>query len=151
MLKLRETWDHAAFGIKASASQILSHTYTNLDYPVVAHYFGASALGVYRLAYEVVEPGPSNVVVDIAFPTFAKLRHDRPKLVAQFVSFTRMNLVTVMLYSAIVFVACEEVITRFEVRAGAGRLGAGAARGRGAALAVVRAAAAARRHLPSGR
>ncbi len=116
VLKLRETWDHAAFGIKASASQILFFTYTNLDYPVVAHYFGASALGVYRLAYEVVlEPVRmiSNVVVDIAFPTFAKLRHDRPKLIAQFVSFTRMNLVTVMLYSAIVFVACEEVITVF--------------------------------------
>lgn len=116
VLKLRETWDHAAFGIKASASQILFYTYTNLDYPVVAHYFGASALGVYRLAYEVVlEPVRmiSNVVVDIAFPTFAKLRHDRPKLIAQFVSFTRMNLVTVMLYSAIVFVACEEVITVF--------------------------------------
>ena len=116
VLKLRETWDHAVFGMKASASQILFSFYTNADYLVMGYYFDKTAVGIYRLAYEVVlEPVRmiSNVVVDIAFPTFAKLRNDRPRLIAQFVSFTRMNLLTVMLYSAIVFVAAEEVVTVF--------------------------------------
>ncbi|MBK9032837.1 MAG: oligosaccharide flippase family protein [Myxococcales bacterium] len=116
VLKLRATWDHAAFGMKASASQILFSMYSNADYLIVGVYFSKTAVGIYRLAYEVVlEPVRmiSNVVVDIAFPAFAKLRHDRPKLIAQFVSFTRMNLVTVMLYSAVVFVAAEEVVTLF--------------------------------------
>ena len=116
VLKLRETWDHAAFGMKASASQILFSIYTNADYMVVGLYFDKASVGIYRLAYEVVlEPVRmiSNVVVDIAFPTFAKLRHDRPRLIAQFISFTRLNLVTVMIYSAVVFVAAEEVVTLF--------------------------------------
>ncbi|MEZ4402811.1 MAG: oligosaccharide flippase family protein [Kofleriaceae bacterium] len=116
VLKLRETWDHASFGLKASASQILFSIYTNADYLVIGYYFDKTSVGIYRLAYEIVlEPVRmiSNVVVDIAFPTFAKLRLHRAQLIAQFVSFTRLNLVTVMLYSAIVLVAAEEVVALF--------------------------------------
>jgi O-antigen/teichoic acid export membrane protein len=114
VLKLRKTWGHAAFGMKASASQILFYFYTSVDYPIVGYYFGDDALAVYRLAYEIVlEPVRiiSNTVVDVAFPAFAKLRNDRPRLIAQFVSFVRMNLVTVMLYAAILLVATDEVVT----------------------------------------
>jgi hypothetical protein len=52
----------------------------------------------------------SNVVVDIAFPAFAKIQHARDRLIAQLVSFTRLNLITVMTYSAVVFVAAEDVV-----------------------------------------
>ena len=52
----------------------------------------------------------SAVIVDVAFPTFARLRHERERLIGQLVSFTRLNLITVMLYSAIVFVAAPDVI-----------------------------------------
>jgi len=94
-------------------SQILFYFYTNVDYPIVGYYFGADALGIYRLAYEVVlEPVRmiSNVIVDIAFPAFARLRHSTDQLIAQFVSFTRLNLITVMTYSAIVLVAADDVL-----------------------------------------
>jgi O-antigen/teichoic acid export membrane protein len=113
VFKFNEAREYVTFGMKTSASQILFYFYTNVDYPIVGYYFGDSALGLYRLAYEVaLEPVRiiSNVVVDVAFPTFAKLRLDRDRLVSQFVSFTRLNLITVMAFAAIVFVAAEDVL-----------------------------------------
>ncbi|HEY4242390.1 MAG TPA: lipopolysaccharide biosynthesis protein [Kofleriaceae bacterium] len=116
--KLRFAWagarDYVTFGAKTSGSQILFYFYTNIDYAIVGYYFGATALGIYRMAYEIVlEPVRmiSNVVVDVAFPAFAKLRHMRDKVIEQFVSFVRLNLVTVMTYSAIVFVSAADVVT----------------------------------------
>ena len=116
VLKLRATWDYVTFGLKASASQILFSLYTNADYWVVGYFYSPTAVGIYRLAFEIVlEPVKmiSNVVVDIAFPTFARLRHHRDQLIAQFISFTRLNLVTVMIYAAVVFVLAEEIVTLF--------------------------------------
>jgi O-antigen/teichoic acid export membrane protein len=112
-LKFREAKAHLLFGMRTSGSQVLFHTYTNLDYPVVGYYFGDYWLGIYRLAYEVVlEPVRiiSAVVVDIAFPAFAKLRHKPQRLVQQLISFTRLNLITVMMYSAVVLVAADELL-----------------------------------------
>jgi O-antigen/teichoic acid export membrane protein len=116
VLKLKKAWSYATFGIKTSGSQILFYFYTNVDYPIVGYYFGDAALGIYRLAYEIVlEPVRviSYVVVDIAFPVFARLRHARDKMITQFISLTRLNLVTVTLYSAIVFVTAGDLATLF--------------------------------------
>ena len=116
ILRFRDAKEYVTFGLKSSGSQILFHLYTNVDYPIVGFFFGEAALGAYRLAYEVVlEPVRmiSNVVVDIAFPTFAKLQHARDRLIAQLVSFTKLNLITVMMYSAVVFVAAEDVLALF--------------------------------------
>ncbi len=113
MFNLREARDYVTFGLRSSGSQILFYIYTNVDYPIVGYYFGNTALGLYRLAYEVVlEPVRiiSNVVVDAAFPTFARLRQSADAVMKQFVSFTRLNLITVMSFSAVVFVAAPEVI-----------------------------------------
>jgi len=111
---LRDAREYISFGLKASGSQILFYFYTNVDYPIVGYFFGDVALGLYRLAYEIVlEPVRiiSNVVVDVAFPAFAKLRHAPERLSAQLVSFTKLNLIAVMLFSAVVFVAATELIT----------------------------------------
>ncbi len=113
VLRLRKAWDYASFGAKTAGSQILFYFYTNIDYPIVGAYFGNAALGIYRIAYEIaLEPVRviSAVVVDIAFPTFSKLRHTKDKLMGQFVSFVRLNLVTVMLYAAVVFVIADDLI-----------------------------------------
>jgi O-antigen/teichoic acid export membrane protein len=105
--------EYVRFGLRTSGSQILFYFYTNVDYPIVGFFFGDKALGLYRFAYELVlEPVRiiSNVVVDIAFPAFARLRHSKDQLVAQFVSFSKLNLITVMLYAAVMFVAAPDVI-----------------------------------------
>lgn len=113
VLKLRQAWDYAAFGAKSAGSQILFYFYTNIDYPIVGYYFGEKALGVYKLAYEIaLEPVRviSQVVIDVAFPTFARLRHTKDRLIAQFISFTRLNLVTVMTFAAVVFVIADDLL-----------------------------------------
>ena len=105
--------EYVTFGLNQSASQILLYFYTNIHIPIVGYFFGVTAAGLYGIANEIVlEPIRiiSAVIIDIAFPLFAKLRHARDKLIAQLVSFTRLNLITVMLYSTIVFVAAPDVI-----------------------------------------
>jgi O-antigen/teichoic acid export membrane protein len=54
VLKLRATWDYVTFGLKASASQILFSLYTNADYWVVGYFYSPTAVGIYRLAFEIV-------------------------------------------------------------------------------------------------
>lgn len=114
VMRLGDAREYIRFGLKTSGSQILFYFYTNVDYPIVGAFFGPTALGIYRAAYEIVlEPVRviSYVVVDVAFPAFAKLRHSRERLIAQLVSFTKLNLITVMTYSAIVFAAAPEVVS----------------------------------------
>jgi O-antigen/teichoic acid export membrane protein len=113
LFNLSEAREYIAFGLRTSGSQILFYFYTNIDYPIVGFFFGKAALGLYKIAYEVVlEPVRiiSNVVVDAAFPTFARLRHSKDLLVERFVSLTKLNLITVMSYAAIVLVAAPEVL-----------------------------------------
>jgi O-antigen/teichoic acid export membrane protein len=116
IFRFRAAKEYVTFGLKSSGSQILYYFYTNIDYPIVGFFFGEHALGAYRLAYEVVlEPVRmiSNVVVDIAFPAFARLQHSKEQLIAQLVSFTKLNLITVLMYSAVVFVAADDVLALF--------------------------------------
>jgi O-antigen/teichoic acid export membrane protein len=113
VLRLVAARDHVAFGLRASGSQLLFHFYTNIDYPIVGSCFGKPALGLYKLAYDVVlEPVRtiSAVVATIAFPLFARLRHDRDRLIAQLVSLTRLNLVTVLTYAAVVGIGAEDLL-----------------------------------------
>jgi len=113
LFRLEEARDYVRFGLKTSGSQIMFYFYTNIDYPIVGYYFGDVALGLYRLAYDfVLEPVRilSNIVVDIAFPAFARLRHSRADLIAQFISFTKLNLVIVMTYSVIVMILAPELV-----------------------------------------
>ncbi len=53
------------------------------------------------------------MVQDVAFPTFSRLRHTRAALITQFISLTRLNLVTVMTYAAIVFVTADDLLVAF--------------------------------------
>ncbi len=113
VLHVREALDWFAFGMKTSASKILFQLYTNADYQVVAYYFGATANGYYRLAYDIVlEPCRviSDVIIAIAFPTFSKLKHAKDKLVDQFIVFTRMNLVVMIGFLGVVFIAIEDIL-----------------------------------------
>ncbi len=113
VFKLRQTWELVTFGARSAGSQILMQVYTNVDYPIVGAFFGNAALGMYRMAYELVlEPVKtiSRVIQDIAFPTFARLRHEPDRLIEQFIALTRLNLVTVLAFSAVVFVAADDIV-----------------------------------------
>ena len=112
----REVWPYVRFGMRTAASQILYQLYTNVDYPIVLYYFGERANGIYALAYFIVlEPVKTiaNVVIDVAFPTFARLRGDRPALVAQFLQFTRLNLIAVLPFVVLILLVIPEFLTVF--------------------------------------
>lgn len=112
----REVIDYVRFGMRTAASQILYQLYTNLDYAVVLYFFGDQANGIYALAYFIVlEPVKTiaNVVIDVAFPTFARLRNDRAGLVAQLVKFTRLNLVAVLPFVVLILLVIPEFLHVF--------------------------------------
>ncbi len=117
-----EGWDWAKFGLKTSAHKILFRLYSVIDKQVVGFYFSDEALAVYGIAYLVVlEPALviSEIIVNVAFPTFAKLKHSTEKLYEQLVSFCKMNLVVMLLFIGIIFVGAEEILSIFDMRKGA--------------------------------
>jgi teichuronic acid exporter len=101
------------YGLRSAASQVLYYTYTNLDYPIVAYYFGAVANGIYSLAYWIVLEAVktiANVVIDVALPTFARLRNDHDGLVAQFIRLTRLNLIAVLPFVVLILLIVPEFL-----------------------------------------
>lgn len=116
ILRLREASSWAWFGLKSSSSQILFFLYTNVDYQVVGYFFGAEANGFYRLAYDIVlEPCRilANIVVQVAFPAYSRLKSYRKELIDQFVALTRLNLIVILGFLLIVVVASHELIASF--------------------------------------
>ena len=109
----REVFDYLRFGLRTAASQILFRLYTSVDVPIVLYAFGEQAAGIYSAAlFIVLEPVKtiSNVVIDVAFPTFARLRDDARGLVAQFIQFTRLNLIAVLPFVVLILLVIPEFL-----------------------------------------
>ncbi|MFN0247499.1 MAG: oligosaccharide flippase family protein [Kofleriaceae bacterium] len=116
VFKPREVMDYAKFGLRTAASQLLFRLYTSVDQPIIHYSFGEHAAGIYYLAlYIVLEPVKtiSNVVIDVAFPAFARLRADREGLILQFLAFTRLNLLAVLPFLVVVWLAIPEILRLF--------------------------------------
>lgn len=112
----RETRAWATFSIKASASDVLFHVYTNVDYQVVGYTFGAVANGFYKLASEIVL-APVKMITEAfntaAFPAYARVKRHKDKLAELLISFTRMNLVIMLGILGAVFTTAEDLIAVF--------------------------------------
>ncbi|HUH02512.1 MAG TPA: oligosaccharide flippase family protein, partial [Kofleriaceae bacterium] len=116
VLRMRESMPWLTFGLKTSGSQILFHLYTNIDYQIVGYYFGSAANGLYSLAYMLVlEPARlvSLVVLDVAFPAFARLQRRRRQLTEQFIAFSRLNLVIVMPVMVGLVIVVDDLLALF--------------------------------------
>jgi O-antigen/teichoic acid export membrane protein len=112
----REVIEYVRFGLRAAASQLLFRLYTSLDVTIVGALFGKHDAGVYGLAlFIVLEPVKtiSNVVIDVAFPTFAKLRTDREGVIKQFIQFTRLNLLAVLPFVVFILLVIPEFLRVF--------------------------------------
>jgi O-antigen/teichoic acid export membrane protein len=115
----REVLDYVRFGMRTAASQILFRLYTSVDVPIVLYAFGEQAAGIYSAAlFIVLEPVKtiSNIVIDVAFPTFARLRSDAEGLVAQFIKFTRLNLIFVLPAVVLILLVIPEYLRIFYSR-----------------------------------
>ncbi len=112
----REVGPYIKFGLRTAASNVLYQLYTSMDAPIIFHFFGRQALGIYALADSIVlEPVKmiANVVIDVAFPTFARLRTDARALGAQLVKLTRLNLMAVLPYTIVVLLVIPEILRLF--------------------------------------
>jgi polysaccharide transporter, PST family len=113
VFRFRETWPWVVFGFKSSVSKILFFTYTSLDVQIVGRYFGDAAAGLYRMATDIaleVVKVLSDIVAQVAFPAFARVKHDRRRMNDQFIAFTRMNLVVLLAYVIVIFVPAPELL-----------------------------------------
>jgi O-antigen/teichoic acid export membrane protein len=76
--------DAGSFGLKLFASRLLSYANGNLDNLLVGRFLGASALGIYALAYNVMFTPVvrlSAPLHNVLFPAYSRLQHDEPRLV----------------------------------------------------------------------
>lgn len=108
-----ETTEMLGFAAKTTGSQFLQHFYNNISYQIVGFYFGEAAVGMYRIAYEMVLYPinfVSNVVTQVAFPALARLRRSPPDLAAQFIKFSRQNLAVALPFLVLLVVAADELL-----------------------------------------
>jgi O-antigen/teichoic acid export membrane protein len=109
----REVFDYMRFGLRTAASQILFRLYTSVDAPIVYYMFGKQAAGIYSAAlFIVLEPVKtiSNVVIDVAFPTFARLRDNARGLIDEFIKLTRLNLLAVLPVVVLILLVIPEFL-----------------------------------------
>jgi O-antigen/teichoic acid export membrane protein len=113
VFRLREAAHYVRFGMRTAASNVLYYIYTSMDLPVVLLVFGDKAAGIYNLADQIVlEPIKmiANIVTDVAFSAFARMRTDRRAVVDQFIKLTRLNLITILPFAAIVLLVVPEIL-----------------------------------------
>jgi hypothetical protein len=117
VFRLREAAHYVRFGLRTAASNVLYYVYTSMDVPVILAVFGPKQgpiyAGIYTLADQIVlEPIKmiANVVTDVAYPAFARMRNDRPAVVGQLIKFTRVNLITILPYVAVVLLVIPEIL-----------------------------------------
>ena len=117
VLRLREALDWASYGMKTSGSKILFYLYSRLDFQVVGYFFGDVANGLYFSAsFLVLQPAQviSEIVTNVAFPAFSRLKNDREALVEQLVAFIRMNMVVLLAFLGLVLVSCDDIFAIIE-------------------------------------
>ena len=105
-----------SFGGRTSVNTLLTQFFTNIDYQIVGHFFGASSLAIYRVAMNLVlypVQFISGVTVDVAFPSFARLRLDPPALAAQFLRFARQNLWFTLPVVVLILAGANDLLTLF--------------------------------------
>ena len=116
MFRLGETLHWVKYGVKQSLSQIVYHAYTNADYQIVGHYFSDFAAGLYGAAYElVIKPCYliAQTLQGVAFPAYSRLKLAREKLTDQFFAFTRLSVVMILGFLAVVATSAPEILEVF--------------------------------------
>ena len=108
------------FVIPVSGGELLYFAYTNADYLVIGAYFGENAVGVYRVAYELVLDVVrllSMVTTEVAFPIFARFANDRIAVAAHLLRFTRQNLIVLAVFLGFIGIEADDLLALlFRVR-----------------------------------
>ncbi|MCE9574074.1 MAG: oligosaccharide flippase family protein [Deltaproteobacteria bacterium] len=101
------------FTAAVSGGEMLYYAYTSADYLVIGWRFGWEAVGVYRLAYELVLDVVrmlSLVTAEVAFPTFARLASQPGRVAEHLVRFTRQNLIVLAPFLVYVGIEADDLL-----------------------------------------
>jgi O-antigen/teichoic acid export membrane protein len=103
----------ARFGMAVSGGELLYFLYTSADYVVVGRRFGDAAVGIYRLAYELVIDVVrlvSLVTAEVAFPAFARLAATPGAVAGQLIRFTRQNLIALAPFLVFLLIEADDLL-----------------------------------------
>lgn len=116
VLRVRLALPYLRFGAITSVSQMLFELYSNIDYQVVGRWFGETALGYYRVAYDLVlycVHFVTGIVADVALPAFARLRAEPVATARQFLRFSQRTLLMTLPFVALILLAAEDLLAVF--------------------------------------
>ncbi len=102
-----------AFGTKQTFGQVIGTLANNADNFVIGNALGATALGFYTRAYDLVKfPSTvfTSVVGSVLFPAFARFQDDRERLAANFRRVLFVNALVLLPASAALAILAPEVI-----------------------------------------
>jgi PST family polysaccharide transporter len=103
------------FGVPLAAANFVNYILLNVDYALVGHFIGATALGAYMLAFTVAS-APAGmlafVINGVAVPAFSRVKHDPDRLKNAMSSSLRVvALIVLPVCSLIVVLARPLVLT----------------------------------------
>lgn len=101
------------YGTQVAGGELLYFIYTNADYLVIGRVWGSTAVGAYRLAYELVLDVVrliSLVTAEVAFPAFARLRAERTRAAELLIRFTRQNAIALVPVVVFLAVAADDLL-----------------------------------------
>jgi len=101
----------AGFTAALSGGELLYFAYTSADYLVIGAVFGDAAVGVYRLAYELVLDVVrliSMITAEVAYPVFVQV--PRAELGETFVRFTQQNLLVLAPFLVAVAIVGDRIL-----------------------------------------
>ena len=109
--------DLAPMGRRMLGSELLHFTSRNIDNLLIGTFLGTAALGLYSIAYKLLDTGTQlmiNATSKLAFPVFARLQMQRERLTRAYVRMTRtLALVTMPGYIGLALVASEAIVVVF--------------------------------------
>ncbi len=108
------------FGRHLLGSELLHYASRNVDNLLIGGFMGTVALGLYSVAYKLLDTGTQlmiNATHKLAFPVFSRLQMQRERLTRAYVRVTKiLALVTLPGYVGLALVATEAVIVIFGER-----------------------------------
>jgi O-antigen/teichoic acid export membrane protein len=86
------------FGVYTTGSNFFQKFYMNADYLIIGKFFSMELVGIYSFAYRLVFDTVkelSNVINRVAYPAFAKLQYEIPRLRNYFFTMSRASMLLV--------------------------------------------------------
>ena len=101
------------FGANVTGTGILAYANASMDYLLIGRFLGASALGLYTIAYRIMLMPVRRVtsqISQVAFPAFAAVQDDKPRVCRGFLQMTsNISLVVFPAMAGLLVVAPEAV------------------------------------------